>query len=123
MPASPLPEDMRDLIVELRTTVKLGFEGVNVRLDKIEKAQANQQEQIDALDKRLGTVETDRARMIPTYQTFFHKVNNHLTADAAWKAAHDKEQETTRRHGYTMSVVIGLCASVGTILARVLIGV
>ena len=70
------------IIGEINATVKGTAEDVKaIRTDL-----GDMNRRVTTVEQRVEAIETERAVMIPEYNRFTHKVNNHLQADTAWKA-------------------------------------
>ncbi|WP_114227046.1 MULTISPECIES: hypothetical protein [Sphingomonas] len=81
---------------------------------------------VTATEQDLASLRAERSPMVEGYKKFEHKVNNHMQADAAWKAAHEAEQATERRQQIRtqaiMSMVIAIVASILTLVGKAYFG-
>jgi hypothetical protein len=106
------------LLGEINATVK----GTSDDVKALRLEMGMMASELSKLAIRVTTIEADRDAMKPDYVKHVHKMNNHVQADMAWKAAHEAEKATTRRHFYVMSVLTGLAFSAGTFLIRAFVG-
>jgi hypothetical protein len=108
----------RDLLIEIKTL--LGE--IIRRQDAMALDIKGHGDTLDVHEKRLTAIEVDRAAKLPDYDKHVHKVNNHIQEFVAYKAGQDAETKALRRHLYAVGTIIGLLASIGGAVAKVLIG-
>lgn len=110
--------DNQFVLGEINATVK----NVDANVQALRVEVGGLASRVNDVEHRLTGIEAERAKMVPDYEKFVHKVDDHIQTDVAYKATLESEKKVEAKQATrTMAwggILVTLVSTIAAAVAR-----